>query len=122
MLKSFVLERNKELIVRNIINDYVWYNKDIKSNFIESIQYENNLLGLENDINKSQIEEYLKQYINSLKDINRFNKFIKTLKEYHCNKLNNKEFLVAEGLEEYFNNLNVLYDFIIDNVIISINN
>ena len=117
MLKSYVLKQNKELSLRNIITHYFWFSNDIEEGIIKNIDYKNNLQGLENDINREQIKEYMKGYYISLKNKNNFNKFIDTLKGYYPNKINSKDLLKEEGLNQYFNSLDDLYKFIINNII-----
>lgn len=123
MLKSFVLKQNKDLGLRNIINSYFWYAEDIEKGFNKQVEYYSNKeLGLVNDIKKDEIKGYLKDYYISLENKNKFNKFIERLKSYYPNKISNKKLLENEGINEYFNSINDLHNFIINNIIPIIKN
>ena len=114
---SFILETNKEIGLRNIINNYLWFGKDIEKGILEIINRYDNMMNIEYDMNINEIKQYIRDYYISLEDKKNFNNFIKRLKSYYCNRINNEELLKEEGIKDYFNSVDDLYNFIVSNII-----
>lgn len=110
---SLYLNANKEYIVLNLVKGYLWENKDIKEELLNSIQYTSNI-STAKDMDYIQIKDYLYKYISGLADNNKFKKFIYKIKYTNRNKNN---ILECEGLEDSFKNNKELQLFIINNII-----
>ena len=118
MLKSFVLDVNKENMFINVIKFYKWDGIEIKESLLKGVNHKAGLLGLENDINYMEIKKRYYNFILSLADDKNFKKFTDRLKEYiPKNRVTKKDLLIAHGLEENFNCWDDIQLFIINNVI-----
>ena len=118
MLKSFVLDVNKENMFINVICFYMWYGTDIIESLLKGVNHKAGLTGLENDINYKEIKKRYYNFILSLADDKNFKKFTNRLKEYiPKNRVTKKDLLIAHGLEENFNCWDDIQLFIINKVI-----
>ena len=119
---SSVIKENKELMILNSIKFNIWENGDIRSNILKDCNdYNENCIayGLEKDIELNEIKLFIEGYINSLKEKNNFNQFIKKIRFYNNNIKGFKKLMECEGLEN-FKSQKELYRFILNNVIPSV--
>ena len=118
MLKSFVLDVNKENMFINVICFYMWYGTDIIESLLKGVNHKAGLTGLENDINYKEIKKRYYNFILSLADDKNFKKFTDRLKEYiPKNRVTKKELIIAHGLEVNYNCWDDIQLFIINKVI-----
>lgn len=115
--KKFIVESNRHFVVRNIINNYTFYNKDIKECLNKKITYETTAIYDINDINQYQIEKIYIDYIIGLKDKKNFDKFIKDLKWHYVEKFKNIDDFIKRDFWDVFNTKDELYNFIISTLI-----
>ena len=102
MILSFVLNVNKECIVLNFVKGILWEGKNINNMLLEKVnRYVEQNKGIEIDINKEQIEKFLKEYIEKICDDNKeFTKFINEIKDHNINCRTFKKMLECEGLDD----------------------
>lgn len=112
MLKSFVLNTNKEIMVLNWIKNFQWDNKAISISLNDNIEHLASLTGLENDINRNDIRAFLINYINSFESENVFNNWLTRIYNTYPYKISFKKFLEDNEIE--FNNKISLQNFIIN--------
>ena len=118
--KSFILNANKEYIVLNLVKGILWEGKDINNMFLEKVNHcDEQNIGIEIDINKEQIEKFLKEYIEKICDDNKeFTKFINEIKDHHINCRTFKKMLECEGLDDScIKTKNDLQEFIRKNIL-----
>ena len=118
--KSFILNANKEYIVLNLVKGILWEGKDINNMFLEKVNhYDEQNIGIEIDINKEQIEKFLKEYIEKICDDNKeFTKFINEIKDHNINCRTFKKMLECEGLDDScIKTKNDLQEFIRKNIL-----
>ena len=118
--KSFILNVNKECIVLNFVKGILWEGKDINNMFLEKVNhYVEQNMGIEIDINKEQIEKFLKEYIEKICDDNKeFSKFINEIKDHNINCRTFKKMLECEGLDDScIKTKNDLQEFIRKNIL-----
>ena len=100
--KSLILNANKEYIVLNFVKGILWEGKDINNMFLEKVNYyvkQNS--GIEIDINKEQIEKFLKEYIEKICSYDKeFTKFVNEIKDHNINCRTFKKMLECEGLDD----------------------
>ena len=122
MKLSFIIDTNKERVLLNTIKFNIWENKDIESDLLNRINkysdYVN--LGVEQDIDIKEIKVYFRNYANSLKDKNNFNKFIQSIRFTNNNIKGFNNLMECEGIEE-FKSAKELHIFILNNVIPAVN-
>ena len=116
MKKSFVVKVNMDRIVMNLVKNKLWYDTDIKSKMLRDFEYKSSLLGLENDVNYEGIKEIYTNYIISLENENNFKKLINHIKEQDIVRTFTN-MLKSEGIEEYFKTSHDLHLYIINNII-----
>lgn len=120
MLKtSTILNANKEIMVLNMVKFNKWENREIKKHFNDKIEYYSNIL-CDKDMNIQEIKKYLINYIEELKDNENFDKFIEVLKSQEIKKINNKKLLEIHDLNEYFNNWNEIQNFILNEILLNL--
>ena len=123
MKLSFVIDTNKEMIILNAVKGYIWDGEDITSYMLERCnRYDIGALnlGLEPDMGINQIKSHFRNYANSLKDKNNFNKFIQRIRFINNNIKGFNNLMEREGLEE-FKSAKELHTFILNNVIPAVN-
>lgn len=123
MKLSFVIDTNKEMIILNAVKFYIWDGEDITSCILDRCnRYDIQAvsLGLEPDMGINQIKTHFRNYANSLKDKNNFNKFIQRIRFINNNIKGFNNLMEREGLEE-FKSAKELHTFILNNVIPAVN-
>lgn len=92
MKLSFVVDRNKEYIILNMIKGFIWRDESFEFGVQRGVNaFSKDNKGLEMDMNRLEIEKFIKDYIYKLStDDKEVKKFIKEIKE--C--------FESEGLEE----------------------
>lgn len=119
MKTSEILNANKEIIVLNMVKFNKWENREIKKHFNDKIEYYGNIL-CDKDMNIQEIKKYLINYIEGLKDNKNFDNFIKVLKDQEVKKISNKKLLEIHDLNEYFNNWNEMQNFILNEILLNL--
>lgn len=123
MKLSSVIDTNKEIIILNAVKSYIWDGENITSYMLERCsRYDIQAvsLGLEPDMKINQIKAHFRNYANSLKDKNNFNKFIQSIRFTNNNIKGFNNLMKCEGLEE-FKSAKELYTFILNYVIPAVN-
>ena len=116
---SEILKANKEIRILNIVKFNKWDNVEISNEFIKMLDYDMSHIkyNVEMDMTKKEISNYYIEYAQSLENENNFNKFIKSLKDTHVQKINNKTLLKLQGLDDYFKNWEEVRTFILNSVL-----
>ena len=116
---SEIIKANKEIRILNIVKFNKWDNVEISNEFIKMLDYDMSHIkyNVEMDMTKKEISNYYIEYAQSLENENNFNKFIKSLKDTHVQKINNKTLLKLQGLDDYFNNWEEVRTFILNSVL-----
>lgn len=119
---SEVIKANKEIGILNIVKFNKWDNVEISNEFIKMLDYDMSHIkyNVEMDMTKKEISNYYIEYAQSLENENNFNKFIKSLKDTHVQKINNKTLLKLQGLDDYFKNWEEVRVFILNSVLTEI--
>ena len=118
-----VIEANKERVLLNAVKSYIWDGENITSYMLDRCnRYDTKAvsLGLEPDMGINQIKAYFRNYANSLKDKNNFNKFIQSIRFTNNNIKGFNNLMECEGIEE-FKSAKELHIFILNNVIPAVN-
>jgi len=113
---SYVLDRNKEMIVRNCITHFLWFNDSVDKRLSKSIEALNESAGLNKDITREETRKRLENYIASLENEKVFNKWIKRIKSTYPERVNFKQLMKQEELP--FKNKYELHRFIKKNLCI----
>ena len=116
---SKIIKANKEIRILNIVKFNKWDNVEISNKFIKMLDYDMSHIkyNVEMDMTKKEISNYYIEYAQSLENENNFNKFIKSLKDTHVQKINNKTLLKLQGLDDYFKNWEEVRVFILNSVL-----
>ncbi len=116
---SEVIKANKEIRILNIVKFNKWDNVEISNEFIKMLDYDMSYIryNVEMNMTKKEISNYYIEYAQSLENENNFNKFIKSLKDTHVQKINNKTLLKLQGLDDYFKNWEEVRVFILNSVL-----
>ena len=116
---SEIIKANKEIRILNIVKFNKWDNVEISNEFIKMLDYDMSYIryNVEMNMTKKEISNYYIEYAQSLENENNFNKFIKSLKDTHVQKINNKTLLKLQGLDDYFKNWEEVRVFILNSVL-----
>ena len=114
---SNILDVNKEIMLLNVIKHNLWNRGDIIDLYKEKLQYTFEYKNVDYNMNKTEIQEYLKNFIKSLENKTEFDKFINRLKYYEINKISDQKLFKAHEIDDHFNNRNDLQYFILNEVL-----
>ena len=114
---TYVLNKNKEYIVLNFVKDLLWENETIFDMFNKTVNRKIQLMGINKDMTKREIEDFLKSYINKICiDDTSFDSFVDEIKGHNINCSTFKKMLQCEGLADNFKTKKGLQSFINENI------